>query len=50
MRLCENQGLSMETALPQKARVHQGSVFPQESKEVDLTVFETDGVGRMTPW
>ena len=39
----------METTLPYKARVHQGSVIPQESEEVDLAVIETDGVGRMTP-
>ena len=39
----------METSLPEKAQVHQGSVLPQESEEVDLTVIETDGVGRMMP-
>ena len=39
----------METTLPQKARVHQGSVLPQESEEVDLAIVEIDSVGQMTP-
>ena len=49
MRLRENHGLSMETALPQKAGVHQGSVLPQESEEVDLAIVKTDDMGQMTP-
>ena len=39
----------METTLPQKARVQQGSVLPQESEEVDLTVVKTNDMGQMTP-
>ena len=50
MRLCENQDLSIETALPQKAHVHQGSIVPLELKEVDLVVIETNGVSRRMPW
>ena len=49
MELCENQGLSVETALLKKARAHRVSTPPLVLMEGDLTVVETDDEGRKTP-